>query len=251
MATLENKVIIVTGASRGIGEATARELARQGARVVLAARSLDALQTVSQSITDEGGQAHARSCDIADYAQVEALVSETLDHFGAPTGLVNNAGMIAPIAPLIDADPDEWARNVRVNIVGAFNACRAVLPYFAGDGVIVTLSSGAAHRALKGWSAYCAGKAGLAMLTNSLALETNARVYGFAPGVVDTEMQAKIRDSGLNEVSKLGREELSDPAEVARAVAWLFTGEAAERSGQEIDIREPEFRRRVGLEVQA
>lgn len=99
-------------------------------------------------------------------------------------------------------------------------------------GVIVNLSSGAAHRALEGWTAYCVGKAALAMLTNSLALETRARVYGFSPGVVDTEMQSEIRASGLNEVSRLNRHDLSDPAEIARALAWLFTDEAADLAGQ-------------------
>lgn len=248
MKSLEKHVILVTGSSRGIGAATVRELAKQGARVVLAARSTEATETIADEIEKAGGQAHAIGCDVADYSQVTALVSETLERFGTLTGVINNAGMISPIALFADADSADWAQNIQVNIVGAFNVCHAALPQIKG-GVIVNLSSGAAHRALAGWSAYCAGKAGLAMLTNSLALETRARVYGFSPGVVDTEMQGEIRASGLNEVSKLNRENLSDPAEVARALAWLFTDEAADLAGQEVSFRDETFRRRVGLAV--
>ncbi len=250
MATLENHVIIVTGSSRGIGAATVRELARQGARVVLAARSTEATKTIADEITGSGGQAHAVGCDVADYAQVTALINETLDRFGSLTGVINNAGVIHPIAAFADTDPAAWAQNIQVNIVGAFNVCHAALTHMKG-GVIVNLSSGAAHRALEGWSAYCTGKAGLAMLTNSLALETRARVYGFSPGVVDTEMQGEIRASGLNEVSKLSREALSEPAEVARALAWLFTDEAADLAGQEVSFRDEAFRKRADLAVTA
>lgn len=247
---MEQQVIIVTGSSRGIGEAAVRELAKQGARVVLAARSTEATETIADEIEKAGGQAHAIGCDVADYSHVTALVDETLERFGTLTGVINNAGIIHPIAPLTDTDPADWAQNIQVNIVGAFNICHAALPYM-NDGVIVNLSSGAAHRALEGWSAYCAGKAGLAMLTNSLALETRARVYGFSPGVVDTEMQGEIRASGLNEVSKLNRRDLSDPAEVARALAWLFTDEATDLAGQEVSFRDEAFRKRAGLAVTA
>ena len=247
---MENHVILVTGSSRGIGAATVRELAKQGARVVLAARSTEVVETIADEIVKTGGQAHAVSCDVADYTQVTSLIKETLVRFGTLTGLVNNAGLIHPIAPFADTDPAAWAQNIQVNVVGAFNVCHAALPHMKG-GVIVNLSSGAAHRALEGWSAYCVGKAALAMLTNSLALETRARVYGFSPGVVDTEMQSEIRASGLNEVSRLNRRDLSDPAEVACALAWLFTDEAADLTGQEISFHDEAFRRRAGLAVTA
>jgi len=117
--------------------------------------------------------------------------------------------------------------------------------------VIINLSSGAAHRPLEGWSAYCAAKAGTAMLTAAVALEAGdggVRVYGFQPGVVDTSMQERIRGSGLNEISGLDREQLTDPSEPARVIAWLCTDDAADLAGSELSISDQELRRRAGLE---
>lgn len=173
--------------------------------------------------------------------------------FVAVDVLVNNAGVIGPIGMLEGCDPNSWAHNLLVNLVGVFNCCRAALPYFqrAGEGVIVNLSSGAAHRPLEGWSVYCASKAGVAMLTRSIALEAGGagvRAYGLQPGVVDTDMQGEIRASGTNEVSRIARERLANPSEPARVVAWLCTEGAADLAGNELSINDPELRRRVGLD---
>jgi NAD(P)-dependent dehydrogenase (short-subunit alcohol dehydrogenase family) len=119
-----------------------------------------------------------------------------------------------------------------------------------GGGTIVNISSGAAHRPQEGWSAYCAGKAGLAMLTRSIHLEYGTqgiRIFGFAPGVVDTDMQVAIRASGINPVSKLPRESLAPASEPARAIAWLCTPAADALAGQELDVRNPDLRAAVGL----
>src|SRR5690606_15700892 len=117
-------------------------------------------------------------------------------------------------------------------------------------GTIVNLSSGAAHRPMEGWSAYCAGKAGLAMVTQSLALEYGARgirAFGFAPGVVDTDMQGEIRASGINPVSKLPRENLARGDDPARAIAYLCSAAAADLAGGELDMRDASCRARAGL----
>jgi NAD(P)-dependent dehydrogenase (short-subunit alcohol dehydrogenase family) len=166
---------------------------------------------------------------------------------------VNNAGVIEPISTLETCEPDAWTQNIVVNLVGVFHCLRAILPHFrqSGGGIIINLSSGAAHRPLEGWSAYCAAKAGVAMLTRSVALEAGdcgVRVYGFQPGVVDTDMQGLIRNSGLSEVSKLPREQLADPSEPARVIAWLCTDEAADLAGKELSIGDQQLRRRAGLE---
>ncbi len=254
--TLKDDVVIVTGASRGIGAATALELAARGAKVVLAARSLKPIQTLAQSIHSQNGQALAIACDVADSQAVENVVKGALEHFGKITALINNAGIIKPIARLEDSDAGDWAHTININLVGAYNAVRAVLPQFykQGHGVIINVSSGAARLALEGWSAYCASKAGLAMLTKSIALEAEGRgvmVYGFAPGLVDTDMQELIRASGINEVSRLPREKLSSPKDAARAMTWLCTHLPLDLSGQELDIRDAELRQRIGLEVKA
>ncbi len=187
MAELRGEIALVTGASRGIGEAAARALAQAGAAVMLAARDGAAAAAIARSIAENGGRADAAACDVADWASVQAMLAETSRRLGAPSILVNNAGVIDPIARLAEADPAAWARAVQVNLTGAFHAIRAVLPAMiaAGRGTIVNLSSGAALHPLEGWSAYCAGKAGLAMLTRAIALEAGGdgiRVFGFQPG---------------------------------------------------------------------
>lgn len=245
---LTGSVAIVTGAGRGIGAATARRLAALGARVAVTARNLADAQAVSRDCPGST----ALICDVADFASVEEAIRRTAAAFGPPTILVNNAATIAPIGLFGALDADEFAASIRTTLIGAAFCARAALPHFlaAGGGRIVNLSSGAAHAPLEGWSAYCAAKAGLAMLTRSLALEygnAGLRVFGFAPGVVDTDMQASIRASGINRVSKLPRASLAAPDEPAQAIAFLCTRRSDEFSGGEVDIRNPAFRRAAGL----
>jgi NAD(P)-dependent dehydrogenase (short-subunit alcohol dehydrogenase family) len=189
---------------------------------------------------------------VAEYGAVERLVRETCERFGAIDVLVNNAGVVEPIAMVAEADPAAWARNVQINLAGAFNAVRAVLPAMlaAGKGTIINLSSGAAHRPLEGWSAYCAAKAGLAMLTRAIALETEGkgiRVFGFAPGTTDTDMQVTIRASGINRISRIPRGDLTPVAHPARAIVYLCKAEADDLAGQEFALGDAAFRQRIGL----
>lgn len=252
MYRLDGKVVLITGGSRGIGRATALEAARRGATVWLTSRDAKACAKVVDEIRAAGGRAWADACNVADYDDVERLVKLVLQEEERLDALVNNAGVIEPIGHLWENDPDQWARNIEINLIGVFNGCRAVLPHFTevGQGVIVNVSSGAAHKPKEGWSAYCAGKAGVAMLTQSIHLEAaplGVRVYGFQPGVVDTEMQSTIRASGVNEVSRLRRDQLADPSEPAHIIGWLCSEEAADLAGQELTIRDPQLRNRAGL----
>ena len=199
-----------------------------------------------------GGKAIAFACDVSDVASVDAAVAATRSKAGVVTILVNNAGIITPIGDLHETDPLEWARNVHVNLSGAAAAAHAVLPGMiaAQRGTIINISSGAAHRPLPGWSAYCAAKAGLAMLTRDLAAEyadKGIRVFGFAPGVVDTDMQATVRASGVGPVAKLPREALSSPREPAAAIAFLASPAGDRFAGQELDVRNPDLRAAAGL----
>jgi len=249
MRDLTGQVVIVTGASRGIGAASAKALAGAGAAVVLAARDRERLAGVANRIADAGGRAEAVVCDVADWASVQSLVAETKRRFGTVTALVNNAGVIEPIARLEQADPASWARNIEVNLIGAFHAIRAVLPEMraAGRGTIINVSSGAALRPLEGWSAYCAAKAALAMLTQAIALEAvpGLRVFGFQPGTTDTEMQVTIRASGVNPISRIPREQLTPVDEPARAIVYLCTPAAGDLSGKEFSLRDEAFRKRL------
>ena len=254
MGSLSGKIIIVTGASRGIGAAAAAALAQEGATVMLTARDGALAADVAQSIVAAGGRAGAAACDVSDFAAVEALVSETEGRFGPVNTLINNAGVIEPIATVAESDPAVWARNIEINLVGAYNPIRALLPRMikAGGGTIVNVSSGAAIRPLDGWSAYCSAKAGLAMLTRAIMLENTAtgiRVFGFQPGTTDTDMQVTIRASGVNPVSKIPRENLTPVAHPAAAIVYLCTPAADDLNGQEFSLRDEPFRARLKLEA--
>jgi NAD(P)-dependent dehydrogenase (short-subunit alcohol dehydrogenase family) len=249
---LAGEIAFITGAGRGIGAEAARVLAHEGATVVVSARKRPDAEGVAADIVGGGGKAIALACDVSDVASVNAAVAATQSKAGPVSILVNNAGTITPIGDLHETDPLEWARNVHVNLSGAAAAVHAVLPGMiaAKRGTIINISSGAAHRPLPGWSAYCAAKAGLVMLTRALAADyadKGIRVFGFAPGVVDTEMQAAIRSSGIGPVAKLPREALSSPREPAAAIAFLASCAGDRFAGQELDIRNPDFRTAAGL----
>ncbi len=251
--SLDGMVLVITGASRGIGKACALELVGQGAAVVLTARNEAAVTQLAGDIEAKGGRALGLAADVTDYQALESVLEQALHRFGKVTGLINNAGIIEPISFLDKTDASAWAQTIQVNLIGAYNAIRVFLPEFItqNQGVIINISSGAAFSALEGWSAYCTSKAGLAMLTKSLILETvgkEIRTYGFGPGVVDTDMQGQIRASGINRVSQIPREHLGPASEVAKAVAYLCTEEAADLIG-ELDIKHVDLRQRAGLKA--
>lgn len=249
---LKGKVALVTGASRGLGEGAARALAAAGAAVMLVARDGALVSSVARDIAAKGRRAEALSCDVSNYAAVEKVVALAKAQLGAIDILVNNAGVIEPIAEVAATDPAAWAENISINLVGAYHVVRAVLPGMlaGGGGSIVNVSSGAAYRPLEGWSAYCAGKAGLAMITRSVALETagkGIRIFGFSPGTIDTEMQVKIRASGINMISRIPRGELSPVEHAVRGLMYLCTRAGDDLLGQDASMRDEAFRIRIGL----
>jgi 3-oxoacyl-[acyl-carrier protein] reductase len=252
MQELAGKAAVVTGASRGIGAATAEELARQGVSVVLAARSRDEIEALAAKIGDAGGKASAVACDVGSYEDVAAAVEHCRAAYGRLDILVNNAGVIEPISRLADSDPAGWGLAVDVNVKGVYHGLRAAIPVMLaqGGGVVVNISSGAATSALEGWSHYCATKAAVLMLTRCADKEygdKGIRVLGLSPGTVATDMQVAIKASGINPVSQLEPSVHISPDWPARAVAWLCTEEAAEFAGTDFSLKTEENRRRVGL----
>jgi len=249
---MQNKVALVTGASRGIGAATVKELARQGISVVLAARSVDDTQKVALDIRRAGGKADAVACDVSRYQDVLDAVERCLSSFGRLDILVNNAGIIEPISRLGDSDPELWARVADINYKGVYYGLRAVIPVMEvqGAGIIINISSGAATGALEGWSHYCSSKAAVLSLTRCADKEyrdRGIRVVGLSPGTVATDMQVAIRVSGVNPVSQLEPSVHIPPDWPARAVAWLCSEEAADISGVDFSLKDDEGLRRVGL----
>lgn len=249
---LENKAAVVTGASRGIGEAAAIELAARGVSVVLAARSKNSLDEIVKRIRENGGTACAVECDVSEYDEVSNAITECVAQYGKIDILVNNAGLIDPIARIEDSDPIQWANVVDVNLKGVYHGLRAALPIMKeqGSGVVVNTSSGAATGALEGWSHYCATKAAVLSLTKCAHKEfgdLGIRVVGMSPGTVATDMQVSIKASGINPVSQLEHSDHIPPEWPAKTIAWLCTEAAAEYAGTDFSIKTEEGRRLVGL----
>jgi NAD(P)-dependent dehydrogenase (short-subunit alcohol dehydrogenase family) len=246
---MQGKVVAITGASRGIGAAAARVFAEAGARVVLLARSGREIAEVAEEI---GGEALAIPCDIGDAGAVQTAMQKIGAACGGLDVLIGNAGVIDPIARISDARPQDWSAAIDINLKGVFYGMRSAIPMLRarGGGTIITVSSGAAHNPLEGWSAYCASKAGAAMLTRAAHLEeaeNGLRIMGLSPGTVATDMQVKIKGSGINPVSQL------DPAVhiaadwPARALLWMCGPGGDAYLGQEISLRDEKIRRDVGL----
>ncbi len=249
MIDLTGRTVMITGASRGIGAEAARIFAKAGANVALVARSADSIANLAGEI---GTSAVAIPCDISRYWEVAQAVENCVTAFGGLDILINNAGVIEPIARMDEADPEGWGQVIDINLKGVFHGMRAALPVMenAGGGTILTVSSGAAHGPVEAWSHYCASKAGAAMLTMCLHKEMGdkgIRAMGLSPGTVATQMQREIKASGINPVSQL---EWSDhiPADwPAKALLWMCGAEADAFLGEEISLRDEGIRKKVGL----
>ena len=249
MDHLKGKTLLITGASRGIGEATARLFVQAGANVALVARSEDAIAELAGEL---GERSIAIPCDVSRYWEVSKAVDATIETFGSLDMLINNAGIIEPISHLAKSDPEGWSHAIDINLKGVYNGMRAAMPIMmeAGRGTIITVSSGAAHNPIEAWSHYCASKAGAAMLTacaDKEARESGLRIMGLSPGTVATQMQREIKVSGINPVSQLEWSDHIPPEWPAKALAWMCSADADSWVGQEISLRDENIRQRVGL----
>lgn len=193
MNDLSDKVALITGASRGLGAGLATRFLARGLRVAACARTEPQLD----------GEASARLTMAADVSQVDAvqaLSEAAIERFGRIDLWINNAGLLAPIGPLRENDPGELARHIEVNVLGVLYGSRAFIRHLherGGPGVLLNISSGAARNAYAGWSAYCAAKAAVDRMSESIALEesdSGLRVHAVAPGIIDTDMQTMIRN---------------------------------------------------------
>lgn len=246
---MTGKVVLITGASRGIGAEAGRVFAAAGAKVGLAARSFAAVEALAEEI---GEAALPLACDVADPAQVKAAVEAVVATFGRLDVLINNAGVIEPINRIENADPAGWSQAIDINLKGVFYGISAALPHLraAGGGTVLTVSSGAAHGPTEAWSHYNVSKAGAAMMTRCLHHEEGAagiRAMGLSPGTVATQMQREIKASGINPVSQLDWD-IHIPADwPAKCLLWMCSPDADDHLGQEISLRDEGIRKTVGL----
>lgn len=235
MSGIQGKVVVITGASSGLGEATARLLAGRGAKVVLGARRTDRLAAVVADIERSGGEAVAKTTDVTRRADVEALVQAALQKFGRVDVMVNNAGLMAtsPIARLL---VEEWERMVDINIKGVLYGIAAALPLFQrqGSGHFINISSVAGHKISMGSAVYAGTKFAVRAISEGLRQEVDGiRTTIISPGAVRTELPLGISDpESATRIQEFYRQQAISPDAVARAIAYAIEQPA------DVDINE-------------
>ena len=241
MSDLADKVLIVTGASQGIGAAAARLFSRSGASVVLAARDERALETVASAIASEGDQAVSAPTDVTDAAAVERLVANAVERYGRLDGAFNNAGSGHRPTPLAELAPEQFDAVLDANLRGVFLCMRAELQAMASGAAIVNMTSTAGLSGAPGMAAYSAAKHGIVGLTETAALDygpKGIRVNALAPGPVLTEggigaASAEVQDQVAQ---GLPLKRLGTPEQVAQAAAWLLSDASSFVNGATLSI---------------
>ncbi|GAA1077939.1 SDR family oxidoreductase [Nocardiopsis metallicus] len=239
MDGLKDKTVLITGASSGIGEASALHLAERGCTVVLGARRLDRLRSLVERIEAAGGRARARALDVTDPAAVRSFVDGAVDEHGRVDVLVNNAGVM-PLSPLSSLRTDEWNRMLDVNVRGLLNGIAAVLPVFESQrgGHVVTVASVGSHAVSPTAAVYCGTKFAAWAITEGLRLESEPwlRVSTVTPGVVESELADTITDPAAREAMAAYRANTIPPSAIARAIAFAV-GQPDDVDVNEIVVR--------------
>ncbi|MBY4896805.1 SDR family oxidoreductase [Cupriavidus sp. AU9028] len=238
MSTIAEKVILITGASSGIGEATARVLAKAGATVVLGARRTERLQALAAQIEEEGGKARYRRLDVTSRADMQAFVDEAVAAYGRVDVIVNNAGVM-PLSPMASLKVDEWDRMVDVNIKGVLYGIAAVLPLMnrQGHGQIINISSIGGLSVVPTAAVYCATKYAVRAISEGLRQENDRlRVTCVYPGVVESELADTITDATAAEAMKTYRQIALKPDAIANAIAHVIA-QPADVDTSEIVVR--------------
>ena len=238
---IAGKVVVITGASSGLGEATARYLAERGATVVLGARRAERLQALVDEITQAGGQASALVTDVTDPAQVQALVDSAVEQYGRLDVILNNAGVM-PHSPLERRKIDDWNRTIDINIKGVLYGIAAALPHMQRQkaGHIINVSSVAGHKVGKNNAVYAATKTAVRVITEGLRQEVkpwNLRTTIISPGAVATELPNSITEADVAKgIGEFYQDYAISAESFARAVAFAMS------QPDDVDINEILFR---------
>ncbi len=240
MKKFENKVVIVTGSTSGIGRETAKHLASLGAKVVVTGRSKERGDVIVNAIKENGGDAFFVAADMMVEEDIDAIVAKTIEHYGKIDVLVNNAG-IAYLAPMADYDQGRWDNVMKTNVRGPWLLSRKCMPYLLETkGNIVNIGSIAAIKTLPGAYAYCPSKAALVSMTRLLAVEfgrQGVRVNAICPGTFYTEILKDSSQATLdNAAAGTALGYLGQPIEIAKAVAFMASDDASYITGQALYV---------------
>jgi NADP-dependent 3-hydroxy acid dehydrogenase YdfG len=240
-AGIKDKIVVVTGASSGLGEATARLLSTEGATVVLGVRRVDRLRTLAKELETRGGRALALTTDVSQREQVKALLDTAVQTYGRVDVMINNAGLM-PQAPLERLKVDEWDRMIDVNLKGVLYGIAAVLPHMQRQksGHIINVSSVAGHKVGPGFAVYAATKFAVRALSEGLRQEVkpyNIRTTVISPGAVATELPDSVTDPATSKRIRTFYDQVAVPADsFARAVAFAMS------QPEDLDINEILYR---------
>lgn len=235
MFNVKGKVVVITGASSGIGEATARLLAQQGANVVIGARRVERLHALASSIRSEGGSVEVQALDVTRLEEMQSIVDLALTRYGRLDVVVNNAGLM-PLSPLEALKVDEWNRMIDVNIRGVLHGIAAGLPVMRkqGAGQFINIASIGAYAVTPTASVYCATKYAVRAITEGLRLEVGGdiRVTLVSPGVTESELAETITDVGAREFMKDYRRVSIPASAIAQSILYAISQPA------EVDVNE-------------
>jgi NADP-dependent 3-hydroxy acid dehydrogenase YdfG len=238
MNEVSGKVVLITGASSGIGEATARSLASAGARVMLGARRTDRLDRLVEEIVASGGEARCRRLDVTSREDMASFANEARSAFGRVDVIVNNAGVM-PLSPMASLKVDEWDRMVDVNIKGVLYGIAAALPIMLeqGEGQVINVSSIGGHAVSPTAAVYCATKFAVRAISDGLRQENDKiRVTVISPGVVESELAESISDEKGREEMKTFRAIALKPEAIANAIRFAIA-QPADVDTSEIIVR--------------
>jgi NAD(P)-dependent dehydrogenase (short-subunit alcohol dehydrogenase family) len=232
------KVVIITGAGRGLGKACAKAFAHEGASVVLAGRTLTKVEAAAAEIVKDGGRALPVLCDVSNYADVKACVAETVKVCGTVDVMINNAA-VQQTRPVMETGIEEWDRQIKTNLYGPFFFCKEVLPIMIKNryGKIINISSSAAKLFFPGFGAYAASKAGIAGLSNILSEEV--KEYGINVNTIYlglTKTEAVTSRMGIDPAVDHPLNKMMTPEEVAKVILFIASDDGKPFTGSGLDV---------------
>ena len=246
MALLDDRIILVTGGSTGIGAATAKILAQDGATVVIADIQDEAGAATVEAIRTAGGKASYQHVDVGDFAAVEAMVAAIVAEHGRLDGAFNNAGIEGPTAKILDLDPADFERVVKINLTGVYYCMKAEIAQMVaqdGGGSIVSTASAAGLIGIPGAAGYNSAKHGVVGLTKTVALEyasRKIRVNAVCPGFIDTPMLDRVTDASVKireqMIGATPMRRVANPKEIGDAVAWLMSERSSYVTGVALPV---------------